>query len=71
MKKFALSITEAIEVSGIHRDLIYAEINRGHLKTAKIGRRRLIRTEALEEWLKNHEAKTSKEMGFKADSKAA
>lgn len=64
MKKFAYSIPEAIELSGIHRDLLYAEINAGNLRTVKIGRRRLIRAEALEEWLKNHEQKTSEAMGL-------
>jgi len=64
MEKFALSVEEALEVSGIKRDLFYDEINSGHLKTLKIGRRRLVRAEALEQWLKDHEKKTSKAMGF-------
>ena len=64
MDKFALSVEEAIEVSGIKRDLIYDEINSGNLKTLKIGRRRLIRTEALKQWLADHEARTSAAMGL-------
>ncbi len=67
MQKLVYSIPEAIETSGIQRDLIYSEINSGRLKSIKIGRRRLVRAEALEQWLKDHEAKTSQAMG-RADS---
>jgi len=63
MRKLAYSIPEAIETSGIQRDLIYSEINSGRLKSIKIGRRRLVRAEALEQWLKDHEARTSKATG--------
>jgi len=41
MKKLAYTIQEAESASGIRKDLLYAEINRGNLKTLKIGRRRL------------------------------
>jgi len=64
VKKLAYAIPEAIEITGIHKDLLYAEINRGNLRTVKVGRRRLIRAEALEQWLKDHEKKTSQAMGF-------
>ena len=67
MRKLAYSIPEAIETSGIQRDLIYSEINSGRLKSIKIGRRRLVRAEALEQWLKEHEARASQAMGH-ADS---
>ena len=65
MKKLAYNIPEAVEISGIHKDLLYAEINAGNLKTLKIGRRRLIRAEALEAWLQTHEQNTTEAMGFK------
>lgn len=64
MEKRAFTIEEAMEVSGLGRDLIYAEINRGNLKTLKIGRRRLIRVEALACWLETHEQKTTEAMRF-------
>lgn len=64
MRKLAYSIPEAIETSGIHRDLIYSEINSGRLKSIKIGRRRLVRAEALEAWLRDHESRTSQAMGY-------
>jgi len=65
MKKLAYTIQEAESASGIRKDLLYAEINRGNLKTLKIGRRRLVRAEALEQWLIDHEARTSEAMGLK------
>jgi len=64
VNKLTYNIKEAVAVSGINKDLLYAEINAGKLKTLKIGRRRLIRAEALAAWLEAHEQKTSEAMGF-------
>jgi excisionase family DNA binding protein len=69
VKKLAYTVEEAIKASGVKRDLLYHEINRGNLRTLKVGRRRLVRVEALEQWLKEHEARTSQAMGL-ADSTA-
>ena len=63
MEKRVFSIEESMEISGLGRDTLYGEINRGNLKTLKIGRRRLIRAEALEAWLEAHEQKTTQAMG--------
>jgi excisionase family DNA binding protein len=64
MEKFAYTVEEVIESCGIKRDLVYAEINRGNLRTLKVGRRRLIRKEAIKEWLKTHEENTTEAGGM-------
>ena len=66
MDKMALSIDEAAKAAGVGRDTIYSAINSGTLVTAKIGKRRLIRPEALRQWLEAAEQRTTKEMGFAA-----
>jgi len=71
VKKLAYTIEEVIEASGVKRDLLYGEINRGNLRTVKIGRRRLIRAEALERWLEAHEQRTSEAMGYGPGSATA
>ncbi len=45
--------------SGLGRTAIYAAIKSGDLPSIKIGKRRLIRIEALREWLKSLEQKGS------------
>ena len=44
-----LAIKQAIYELGISRTALYELINAGKLKTVKIGRRRLVPTEAIEE----------------------
>ena len=44
-----LAIKQAIYELGISRTALYELINAGTLKTVKIGRRRLVPTEAIEE----------------------
>ena len=56
--KLAFSINETSELSGLGRDAIYSEINAGRLKSLKVGKRRLIRREALHAWLAEREAAT-------------
>ena len=63
-QKLAVSVDEACALAGVRRDLLYREINEGRLKTAKIKGRRLIRRQALEQWLKNQEAATDEAMAF-------
>jgi excisionase family DNA binding protein len=63
--KLALSIPEACAMAGVEKDTLYSEINAGRLKTAKIKGRRLVRREALEKWLTDHEMATGEAMGFK------
>ena len=63
-KKLALSIAEACAMSGVQKDSLYREINAGRLKTAKIKGRRLIRRQALEQWLEEQETATDEAMAF-------
>lgn len=51
----AVSPSEAARITGLGRTSIYAAIKDGDLKSIKLGRRRLIRIIALEEWLRAHE----------------
>lgn len=51
----AYTIPEAAHVARVSIRFLYHEIAKGHLKTVKIGRRRLVRNEALREWLQAHE----------------
>lgn len=50
----AVSVMEAAGLAGVGRTTIYEAIQQGTLKSLKIGKRRLIRTEALR--LAAHEA---------------
>lgn len=51
----AVSPAEAASITGLGRTTIYAAIKDGQLRSVKLGRRRLIRVAALEEWLRAHE----------------
>ena len=57
--KLVYSIPEACEAAGVNKDTIYKGINTGQLRSLKIGRRRLIRVEALSKWLENLEAEAA------------
>ena len=46
-----LSISEACEVLGIGHWAVYQQINKGALKTVKIGGRRLVRTKSLNDFI--------------------
>jgi excisionase family DNA binding protein len=54
--KIAVSTDEAADLAGIGRTTIYEAIRSGDLKSLKIGRRRLIRVDALHDWLAELEA---------------
>ena len=56
-----LTIHEAIDASRIAKTKIYAEIKAGRLPIIKIGRRTLIRREALEAWLRAAERRVEQE----------
>jgi excisionase family DNA binding protein len=47
----ALAIPEAARISGIGRSKIYEEVNKGHLRLVKIGRRSVILMDDLRAWL--------------------
>ncbi len=54
--RLAVSTYEAAELAGVGRTTIYEAIQSGALKSLKLGKRRLIRIEALRDWLAAHEA---------------
>ncbi len=60
----AVSIPLACDFTGVKKDLIYAAINNGELKSLKIGNRRLIRVESLDDWLRLKEKQTSHGSSF-------
>lgn len=50
-ERLAYSVDEAARLTGLSRDLLYDEMRRGHLDYIKVGRRRLITRQHLEEFL--------------------
>jgi excisionase family DNA binding protein len=55
-RQLAVSTFEAAELAGVGRTTIYEAIQSGALKSLKIGKRRLVRIDALEQWLSAQEA---------------
>jgi excisionase family DNA binding protein len=51
VEPYAISISEAVRLSGIGRSSIYQAIGRGELPIRKSGRRSLILTADLQRWL--------------------
>jgi excisionase family DNA binding protein len=52
MQQFTTSISEAAKALSLGRTSIYALINDGRLDTIKIGRRRLVKVESIQQLLK-------------------
>ena len=50
-ERLAYSVDEAADLIGLSRDLLYDEMRRGNLRYRKVGRRRLITRQHLEEFL--------------------
>jgi excisionase family DNA binding protein len=50
-ERLAYSVDEAAHLTGLSRDLLYDEMRRGHLGYVKVGRRRLITRQHLEQFL--------------------
>jgi excisionase family DNA binding protein len=50
-ERLAYSVDEAARLTGLSRDLLYDEMRRGNLDYLKIGRRRLITRQNLEQFL--------------------
>jgi excisionase family DNA binding protein len=50
-ERLAYSVAEAARLTGLSRDLLYDEMRRGNLGYLKIGRRRLITRQHLEQFL--------------------
>ena len=49
--RLSYSVGEAASLTGLSRDLLYDEMRRGHLAYVKIGRRRLITRQHLNQFL--------------------
>jgi excisionase family DNA binding protein len=50
-ERLAYSVDEAARLTGLSRDLLYDQMRRGNLDYLKIGRRRLITRQHLEQFL--------------------
>jgi len=50
-ERLAYSVDEAARLTGLSRDLLYDQMRRGNLAYVKIGRRRLITRQHLEQFL--------------------
>jgi excisionase family DNA binding protein len=50
-ERLAYSIREASRLTGLSRDLLYDEMRRGNLSYIKVGRRRLITRQHLQQFL--------------------
>jgi excisionase family DNA binding protein len=55
-KRLALSPAEAARAAGVGRTTLYVALSSGELRSFRYGRRRLIRVESLNEWLRSLEA---------------
>jgi excisionase family DNA binding protein len=51
-ERLAYSITEAAQITGLSRDLLYDQMRRGKLSYLKVGRRRIITRQQLEAFLR-------------------
>ena len=49
--RLAYSVDEAAHLTGLSRDLLYDQMRRGNLSYVKVGRRRLITRQHLEQFL--------------------
>jgi len=50
-ERLAYSVDEAASLTGLSRDLLYDEMRRGHLLYIKVGRRRIITRQHLQQFL--------------------
>jgi excisionase family DNA binding protein len=50
-ERLAYSVDEAARLTGLSRDLLYDEMRRGNLRYVKVGRRRLITRQHLQQFL--------------------
>ncbi len=57
-RPIAVSPDEAARLAGIGRTTLYAALAKGDLPSIKIGTRRLIRVDAIRDWLARNEGET-------------
>ena len=70
-ERLAYSVDEAAHLTGLSRDLLYDEMRRGHLDYIKVGRRRLITRQHLEQFLNITPSSRSFPGGTASELKAA
>ncbi len=56
-EKFAYTVEEAGQAMGIKRDLVYELINKGDLRSVRLGRRRVVPVDAIRDCLERNEDK--------------
>lgn len=56
MEPIALSIAGAVKASGLGKTTLYEAIANGRLETRKVGRKRLVLTRSLREFIEGEEA---------------
>lgn len=59
LQPLAVSPADAARLIGIGRTMLYDEIASSRLRSAKIGKRRLITVEAIKDWLEAREAENA------------
>lgn len=59
LQPMAVAPGEAARLMGIGRTMLYDELASARLRSAKIGKRRLITVEAIKDWLKAREAENA------------
>jgi len=59
-ERLAVSVEDAAAMAGVGRTTLYAALGNGSLRSLKIGKRRLIRVEALNAWIVAHETECGK-----------
>ena len=57
LSPIAVGPDEAARLAGVGRTTLYAALAKGDLPSIKIGTRRLVRVDAIREWLEAHEQK--------------
>ena len=56
--QFAFSVPDAAKLAGLGKSLLYEEIREGRLKTFRVGSRRLVSRDALEQYIREREQET-------------
>ena len=59
--KLLLDVGEVAEILGIGRSLAYAYVMRGEIRSLKLGRRRKIRLESVQEFIARREAEAEED----------
>ena len=60
-ERLAASVEDPAAMAGVGRTTLYTALGAGSLRSLKIGKRRLIRVEALKAWIAAHEAEGAKD----------